>query len=546
MARLFPEKLPPGVESDAERRLFDVFRNEFSDDFLVFCNVNWLARDRGKARDGEADFIVAHPRYGVLVVEVKGGGISYDAATRSYTSEDRNGEKHPIRDPFRQARDSKFALRTKLRESDNTRGYNYPLGHAVAFPDIYAEGDLGVDAPAAIIIDHARAGRLKQAVVDIFQHYGMGRENCPGEQAIEALRALLGQSWTIKCPIGTELDREETILRTLTEQQFSVLDVLRSHRRALISGCAGSGKTMLAMEKARRLAAEGYSVLLTCFNKSLEAWLKSQLKDQSGITVHRFLSLCATLLDEAGRPITRNADESDEAFYARFPDALLDGLDAIPQRFDAIIVDEGQDFGEEMWAALTSLLADPADGTLYIFYDDNQRLYRDDRAFPIAELPFHLSINCRNTRQIHEAVKLFYTSDTEPACLGPSGRAPHSLNVPAGANERRCIEDYITQLVTLEKVDPGNIAVLTRRSRERSEWTNPPASPAWTATWELAACDGKVIISTIHAFKGLERPVVIVCELKGVDAAQDVELLYVAFSRAREHLVVAGAGSLFR
>lgn len=371
----------------------------------------------------------------------------------------------------------------------------------------------------------------------------MGTDS-PGELAIEALVGVLGRSWQIEVPIGTELDREETIIRTLTEQQFIVLDILDSHRRALISGCAGSGKTMLALEKARRLADAGYSVLLTCFNKNLEAWLKSQVRHQPAITAHRFLSLCAVLLEEAGTPLTKSTEESDEAFFARFPDALLDGIGGIQQRFDAIIVDEGQDFTEEMWAALTSLLRDPAEGTLYIFFDDNQRLYHPEGTFPISTPPYHLTRNCRNTQEIHKAVSMFHQSATPPECIGPEGRKPHALEVPDGANERRCIEDHIRYLVDTEKVQPGEIAVLTRRSRERSAWDPPPHHASWSATWDLSDCASKVICSTIHGFKGLERPVVIVCELQGVDVTKDVELLYVAFSRAREHLVVVGAGQL--
>lgn len=162
MARLFPEKLPPGVESDAERRLFDLFRNEFSDDFVVFSGVHWLARDRGKARDGEADFVIAHPRYGVLIIEVKGGGIEFDAENHVYYSTNRRGEKNVINDPFDQARRSKYALKSRLQEADTTRPYKYPLGHAVAFPDIYVEQDLGVDASPEIVLDAARLHRIKQ------------------------------------------------------------------------------------------------------------------------------------------------------------------------------------------------------------------------------------------------------------------------------------------------------------------------------------------------------------------------------------------------
>jgi superfamily I DNA/RNA helicase len=217
----------------------------------------------------------------------------------------------------------------------------------------------------------------------------------------------------------------------------------------------------------------------------------------------------------------------------------MDAADRLPgDRFDAIIVDEGQDFEEEWWAALTSLLADPDDGILYIFYDDNQRLYKRNAAFPITGPPVHLTRNCRNTKQIHEAVMMFHESPTPPECIGPDGESPKSLETTGDG--RRDVEDYIDQLVGKQKVRPGDIAILTRRSRDRSAWSNPPDRPLWSATWDLAACADKVVVSSIHAFKGLERPVVIVCEIGDVDPEEEASLLYVAFSRAREVLVVAG------
>jgi superfamily I DNA/RNA helicase len=365
----------------------------------------------------------------------------------------------------------------------------------------------------------------------------------PGDDAVEALVGLIGRSWQIETTIGTELDEQQTAIRLLTEQQFAILDLLGSRRRALISGCAGSGKTMLAMEKARRLARSGYRVLLTCFNRNLGNWLAAQVTGD-GVVAQRFLSLCAQYAQKAGVPLSKRPGESDDAFYDRLPDALCDALKVLPDRFDAIIVDEGQDFSEEWWAAMLSLLADPDDGVLYIFYDDNQRLYGGESTFPITDEPYHLSQNRRNTRNIHEAVMMFYQSSVVPECIGPEGRKPHSLQTGPGANEKREVERFIDNLVNDEKVNPGDIAVLTRRARGRSEWGNPVRHPSWSTTWDLAECADKVLVSTIHGFKGLERPVVIVCELQGVDVVTDVELLYVAFSRAREYLVVVGAGNL--
>jgi hypothetical protein len=542
MARMYPERLPQDTISDAERRLFDAFREEFSDDWVVFAGARWLARTRkGGARDGEADFVVAHAKYGVLVIEVKGGGIAHDAQAGRWTSTDSGGVVHEIKDPFKQAADNMYDLRRKLAESEVTREFKYPLAYAVAFPDIWADHDLGLEAPREIVFDIPKVRDLKQAVVDAFRHRrGDEHPPPPGEAAVEALVRLIGNSWQIDTTVGASLMGQEHAIRLLTEEQFGVLDLLCRQRRVLITGCAGSGKTMLAVEKAKRLDREGFRVLLTCYNENLAAWMGRQFNG-TGVVVMNFHKLCFELARKAGLDPARRSNESDEDFFnRRLPEALFEAAGRLSDRFDAIIVDEGQDFDASWWLPLQALLEDPDEGMLYIFYDDNQALYDRDMDFPIKVPPFPLTRNCRNTRKIHEAVMLFHDSDVKPDCLGPEGKEPQLYQLGRGADERRTVEELIDRLVKDEHVPQGDIAILTRHRRENTQFRDPPVRSSWSATWDLAEAAGKVVCSTIHAFKGLERPVVIVCGLDDPDPLEQAKLLYVAFSRARSYLVVVG------
>ena len=96
MARMFPARLRADTKSMAERKLYEVLRDNLADDYVVFHTVAWLARDtRGGAQDGEADFVIVHPDQGVLVVEVKGGNIRFDGTHGQLFSND-----IPIKDPF--------------------------------------------------------------------------------------------------------------------------------------------------------------------------------------------------------------------------------------------------------------------------------------------------------------------------------------------------------------------------------------------------------------------------------------------------------------
>ena len=538
MAVMFPERLPADIESDAERRLFDEFRQSFSDDFTVFAQVAWLSKQRGRgAFDGEADFVVAHPRHGVLVLEVKGGGVEHDARADAWYSTDRRGERHPIRDPFQQARNSMYVLRRKLAEARPTAKFRYPTSYAVAFPDTRLEGDLGVDAPAEITLDLSRTRQLKQSLIDVYRYFRR-KEDDPGTEAISALTDLLGRSWKVEATLGAELDKQETVVRELTEQQYRLLDYLGNRPRALISGSAGTGKTLLAVEKAKRLAQAGFRVLFTCFNINLALWVERQLANTDVVARH-FHGICYDVAERASRPIEREASEDDGAYYDRFADALLEATPHTDERFDAIVVDEAQDFREEWWVALTSLLEDPEDGILYIFYDDNQRIYERATSFPITTEPFPLTENCRNTREIHDVVMLFYRSGAKPECGGPAGEPPKLITPDPGQTEQQAVAAHIDWLVRDQLVRPEDIAILTPRSKKRSAWRDS-SSTAWELTWELGDAAGRVVCSSVHAFKGLERPAVIVTELEEIDPAERAELLYVAFSRARQYLAVSG------
>lgn len=156
MAKIYPEHLPESVKSDpkrqAERKVFDTL-SKLGSLFVVFYSVAWQARRDGYTRDGEADFVIAHPDYGVLVLEVKGGGVAYDATTGQWTTTDRYGEAFVI-DPVEQAKKSHYTLLEKLKdlaEWDSSRFLT--IGHAVCFPDVVIGSKaLKLDLPEKLLL----------------------------------------------------------------------------------------------------------------------------------------------------------------------------------------------------------------------------------------------------------------------------------------------------------------------------------------------------------------------------------------------------------
>ena len=537
MAHMIPRQIRPETKSYAEKLIYAEMERQLDNDFTVFHSVPWQLRDRRSgARDGEADFVVVHPELGLLVVEVKGGSIRYDGATGQWFS----GE-HMIDDPFAQARSSAHSLIRLLKEQPYWRNRWVTVGHAVAFPDVRVkETSLRLDAPREIILDQEQVGDIEPWLRSVMRHWSGQDEQfgAPGRNGVAELVRLLSPSLLLKPLMGSEIDLETDEFLRLRDQQFRLLDFLGRQRRVAISGCAGSGKTLLAAEKARRLAAQGFKVLLVCFNRNLADFLRGSLEATPGIHVAHFHGLCLDLARQANLlPGTRGAPQPPNYFTDVLPDLLMQAASRLQYRVDAVIVDEGQDFHENWWIALQCLLNEPDTGTLYIFYDDNQTLYHPEHRIPLAPAPFPLTENCRNTQTIHALVQRFYRGDQPLKPIGPAGRSPDLVRYRTTDELKRELRRQLHHLIIEEGVPADDITILTPRAPERSVL----ASFGQLGNFRLVADpggSGEIFYTSVHQFKGLESRIVILTELE-LDANQDVDtLLYIGASRACNHLIV--------
>jgi len=544
MSQMYPVLLDPDTKSPAERRLYEAFARELDDEWVVFHHVKWIGHDDlGRPRDGEADFVVAHPHLGILVVEVKGGRICFDETTGHYTSTDHDNVEHDVGDPFEQATASKHTLIARLRAARGWPQRRIVFGHAVAFPDAVVEASwLRPNAPREIIVDAldlvSLEGRLRGALA--FWHGQSVTDAPPGRAGIEVLVRTLAQSDRIRNPLLAEHVRaDERAIVTLTEKQFRYLRFLSGQRRAAIAGCAGSGKTFLALEKARSLAEdEGLKVLFTCFNRPLADYLGDTLGHRQRFDVFNFHQLCVHWANEAGQRLTYLEDAPPEYFDVTLPNALMEAVEQLGSQYDAIIVDEGQDFRGEWWNVLPWLLHDPANGILYIFFDDNQRVYRDRSPIPIEATPYVLNENCRNTKRVFDVVGRFYQGEELPIVLGPEGQP---VEIVRCADERAgltALRQVLHRLLNKSGFALDEIAVLTARgARSSSVLGQRLGNLQLTDRLPLAA--GEVFATTVRRFKGLERLAIVLCEVDGQMSPEDIEvLMYVGTSRAKTYLVV--------
>ena len=253
------------------------------------------------ARDEETDLIPIHPENGIMIIEVKGGQIRRDGQGRWWSGE------HQLKPPpFEQAERSKHALREKFGSLPDWSGdpQDIRMGHAVAFPDVAVRGvphpiALGTDAPLELVIDQSDLSSPESAkrAVERAYDYWLGdrrRGSQLTQRQLELIDQLLAPTTELKPLLRVEVEEGERRVVELTQGQMHTLNELRGSRRLAIQGPAGTGKSMLAREKARRLATEGRRTLLVCFNQPLARILADELADSpapAGLDVKTFHEL---------------------------------------------------------------------------------------------------------------------------------------------------------------------------------------------------------------------------------------------------------------
>jgi hypothetical protein len=554
---MIPRQLRADTKSRAEKALYTALQRQLPDDVVVFHHVPWQVRDmRSGARDGEADFIVADPDRGFLIVEVKGGPVRYDGAMRQWYS-----GRYPIDDPFEQATSCKYSLLSLLKEQSYWRNRYVRMAHAVAFPDVVvAHTKLRPDAPREIVLDSTQMHDLNGWVHNVFEYWNglERRSDPPGAEGLRQLINLISPTVDLRPLLGVTIAEEEQELVRATEEQFYILDLLGHQRQLAVLGCAGSGKTLIAAEKARRLCAQGFRVLLTCFNRNLAEFLHASIGDSRQLVIKHFHGLCADLAREAGLWRSTSMPLSTDFFAKKLPEQLVEAADILNWHVDAVIVDEGQDFREEWWLALRYLLNDPDNGIFYVFFDDHQNLYSSG-SLPLEVAPVVLRKNCRNTRAIQEYVSTYYRSDHPITAIGPAGRVVEVLKYQTEGDLKQLLRKQIHHLVRKEQVDPEDIVILTPRAPHRSALRQMGMLGEFSLT-DTPGGSGEIFWTNIYQFKGLESPVVILVEIdthvRSNDIAEitiDTEaqlassrvvltpemLMYVGTSRARHHLIVA-------
>ncbi len=573
MARMHPEVLGPAGRlgradnrepSNAERMVFEEIARQFDDQWDGYYSV-WF-RDTAPGEHAEADFALVGPE-GVLLIEVKGGEVER-LADGQWRFTNRFGEVVKVtgRGPFNQVRDAWYAMKSHVRATCGDEFVDECIwGYAVVTPECQIRM-AGPDpsAPQALWLDSVGFPEQLRGFVDSVICYwraDIERRSRSGHRPrnltlAERLRLQRALTPVVRCVVGAGVEAREIgrTMRRLTTEQCSILDHLQLDPRLVIQGGAGTGKTLVALEQARREVAASRRVLYVCFNRLLADHVSRGPHTRS-MTIGTYHQFVMRLLRDAG--ITVELPSSWPEFNAATPDLVLEALERLGERFvswDYLVVDEAQDLMTEGFFSVLELVlrGGLSGGRWLMCLDTEQAIFSSqfDQAYYERFLGHagarrgQLSINCRNTKQI-AAYGHAIGAVPHRSCAPIIGRMPNIDYYTNHADLRRKVRSTVNRLVAefrAAMIPESHITVLIGK-REPYEALVINELRGCIAQPQLLRADEipdprRIQVSTIQAYKGLEADAVVLLGIDNLAEQWQRKLFYVASTRARAVLEI--------
>jgi hypothetical protein len=535
MPRLIPES--PTFQTTSEELVWQRLRDMLGPDDVLLANLRLTDAEK----DVEADLVVLMPDVGILVLEVKGGSVHVEPdATDGHSWWIKRQGVHKHIKPVDQVRTAKHALKRYVEQHpDGGLARRVGWGHGLVVPYSSFAADFTVpELPRWALHDKDDLAMLAERVRE--NAWGMLHgQRPPTHDDVEAITDILSGRFAAPYDVNAESDDRAAEFDRLTMEQATILRVTRLLPRVEVRGGAGSGKTVLALQQAKELTRGSHDrkaqrVALLCYSIGLAEHLKRQVATWDRRHRPAFVGTFHAFGKQWG---AAEGDRSDSEFWEeRLPAEMAELATALPdgKKYDAVIVDEAQDFADSWWTPVLRSLRDEEEGGLFVYSDENQRIFARFGRPPVALVPLVLDHNLRNTKQIHEsfgplAPSRMYSRGGD----GPGVRfVKSSLTDAIGA-----ADDEVDRLLD-EGWEPRNIALLTTGHRhpiqvERTAFHDQEGY--WGTYW-----DDDVFYGHVLGCKGLERRAVVLC--LNEDGARDRarERLYVGMSRATDVLVVVG------
>ncbi|MCL4100777.1 DNA/RNA helicase domain-containing protein [Fibrobacter sp. HC4] len=566
------KRLSTESTSRSEMAIFDM-ASCLDEKWNVWMNVhlNFAVRGRGNDVDREVDCILYHKKYGMLLIECKDGQISTE---ESQGSENgfmwKQGNRVMERSPVQQVQSLIYPLHdhfSGMFPKDEGAGYHrVRVQWAVCFADMDSVGKIGSNAmqPKRAILksDLKSYNTLERKVKKILEMKEESRGGNPfpndelSDENFDRLVSFLGCFDEPSWPELWDMQAEARVRPT--EIQEMLMESIVRNPRMRIEGVAGSGKSLLVQWEATRLAREGKRVVVLCYNDLLAEHMQQNFVeaglDESQVVMSGFHKLAAKYVRLAkvkgvARKEPDDAKEKAEYFESMsvFFKEALEKLRCKKNRFfDALIVDEGQDFANDWLDTALLLLKDPEKGIVRFFYDSKQTLYKGREvlgnaainAMPVMVLKRGFRSTKKILNWVHDVtdIRIPCYEDTVP------GR---EVDVRLYDKPEDQVEMLRKVVLDLKKkgVEPKDILVVSLRSKNHSGLASLNDDVfQWS---DVSDSLNSLAINMVSAYryKGLDKRVVILADLepsKNDPGAphSNANLILVGATRAKEHLVV--------
>ena len=535
MAKFYPTVDKNFHGSDGEQIVYDCLRRNLSDSYTVFHSFAWLGNEKQRRSEGEADFVILHPDMGILAVEVKAGGIAYREGNWIQINRHTGAEK--VIDPLGQAAESQHHIVNLLRQRLPSLSPRPIVGRAVWFTSVVLDRKLTLPPSISLDIlldatdlDKPDAG-FKKAFSFWKENLGVGKVGMSPTQFSQILRTLM-PSFHIAPAISSVIRENREQYIRLTNQQYAILEFLSEQPSAAIHGPAGTGKTLLAVEKARSLSRSGQKTLYLCFNEFLLESLLNAYTDDANITFHNVRTLGQEILGRSDIPIEKIVPTFETYLDEEYDDNLWP--------YPNIIIDEAQDLSDTLLEHL-SYLMEISGGVFYTFYDRNQAIMKKEPSRWIdehSECRLVLYRNCRNTSEIAKLISGLVSVREERYINDIHGNKPKGF-IYRNGNELQAIAANFVKDMQRNGLKIEDIVILSVHHIEG----NPLHGVSTLAGIPVSEKQehGKVWFTSVRKFKGLEARAVLIVGFRFSEVDNELvrRIFYVGCSRANAYLQVA-------
>lgn len=553
MAVLIPQE-PKEDCPYSERQVYRRLGRELGDDCIILHSLG--LRGHEKKLWGEADIIVLSTD-GVFSLEVK-GAEEVECRDGNWIFKNR-GKPDIVRkeSPWTQAEGTLWAIRRELEEKGGSEFRELLYGHGVVMPRVCFEAT-GSEIEQGVLLDERTWHResLADYIRRLRAHWstarhekGKGQAKLPSPAQIRSARQILRPNLEAAQTMGGRLTAIEKDQIQLTNEQIVAARRMAANPRTIVRGGAGTGKSILAIEKAKHLAGQGKRVLFLCFNRLLASHFRDSLKDSGedqGIDLIHIHGLYDEIIAKAGLKERLEAlrEQEDDFFGSVYPTIFFEALCVTElEPWDAVVIDECQDLMTLKHFEVIDLIVDGGldQGEWHLFLDPKQNIYDiseqekvQDRLRGGAPAYDDLYQNCRNTAEVATQSSIISGIDvaTSGAAKGP---ACDNVYYSSAADFKKQFEKVIRALLN-GGVKEEDIAILSTRKRGNSliagieEVEGRPILDAETIG--KGAGQG-ILFSTMHGFKGLERQVVLAIDMDEIGQGYWQLLHYAGLTRAR-------------